>query len=246
MPDHYTAPSRLSRAAYRLLYDPLRSGYLRGLVASLELTGSERVLDFGSGAGSEAIYLAGALERGGQLSCLDVSPAWLAEARRRLRRHTNVEFLLGEATSVALPPATFDVILAHFALHDVDRAKLGAVLQALARSLRPDGRFVVVEPDTTSGPGRRLVATHHGFAPDELRAATAQVGLEEQSRHVLRPLGGSAIRTIYRFRRDGAPSIPPVSGSGRQRMFGDPRSSAYPPRPIVAPTMPIRNEPPGS
>ena len=100
---HYMEPSRLVRAAYRLLYDPLRAGYLRRLVASLELTGMERVLDFGSGAGSEAVYLAQALQRGGRLTCLDVSPTWLAEARRRLRRFTNVEFLLGEAPTAACP-----------------------------------------------------------------------------------------------------------------------------------------------
>jgi SAM-dependent methyltransferase len=74
---HYAEPSSLVRAAYRLLYDPLRAGYLRRLVGSLELTGRERVLDFGSGAGSEAVYLARALQRGGRLTCLDVSPTWL-------------------------------------------------------------------------------------------------------------------------------------------------------------------------
>ncbi len=54
MAHNYTAPSRLSRAGYRLVYDPLRAGYLRRLVTSLGLTGTEHVLDFGSGAGSEA------------------------------------------------------------------------------------------------------------------------------------------------------------------------------------------------
>jgi hypothetical protein len=36
MAHHYTEPSRLVRLAYRLVYDPLRAGYLRRLVASLE------------------------------------------------------------------------------------------------------------------------------------------------------------------------------------------------------------------
>ena len=45
-----------------------------------------------------------------------------------------------------------DLIVAHFVLHDVDRAALPATLVALARSLRPGGRFVVVEPNTESGP----------------------------------------------------------------------------------------------
>ncbi len=163
MPHNYTAPSRLARAGYRLVYDPLRAGYLRRLVASLELTGTECVLDFGSGAGSEAVYLAWALIAA-TLTCLDVSPAWLAEARQRLRRQANVRFLLGEAPALALPDARFDVILAHFVLHDVDRAALPATLAALSRSLRPGGRFVVVEPDTESGARRQPAGAR--FPPD--------------------------------------------------------------------------------
>ena len=209
--NHYTAPSRLIRAGYRHLYDPLRAGYLRRLVASLELTGSERVLDFGSGAGSEALFLARALDHGGRLSCLDVSPTWLAQARRRLRRQANVEFLLGEATGVALPASTFDVIVAHFVLHDVDPAALPSVLAALARSLRPRGRFLVVEPDTSSGPWRRLVPSHHHLTADELRSRMAAVGLAEQTREVVRSFGGSAIRSVYQLAGSGpAPTTEPA------------------------------------
>ncbi len=197
MTHHYTEPSPLIRVAYRLLYDPLRAGYLRRLVASLDLSGSERVLDFGSGAGSEAVYLARALDRGGRLTCLDVSPTWLAEARRRLGQFTNVEFLLGEAPTAALPEATFDVILAHFVLHDVDREALPAVLVALARSLRPDGRFVVVEPDTASGSGNRIVPAHHRLPAGELRSQMAAAGLTEQSREIVSAPGGSAVRSVY-------------------------------------------------
>lgn len=196
---HFTEPSRLTRAAYRLLYDPLRAGYLRRLVASLELTGTERVLDFGSGAGSEAVYLAQALESSGRLTCLDVSPTWLAEARRRLRRFTNVEFLLGEKSTVALPEATFDVILAHFVLHDVARDALPGVLVALARSLRPGGRFVVVEPDPSSGSGSLSVPLHHRFRADELRSQMAAAGLAEESREIVSALGGPAVRSVYRL-----------------------------------------------
>jgi ubiquinone/menaquinone biosynthesis C-methylase UbiE len=195
--NHYTAPSRLTRAGYRLAYDPLRAGYLRQLVASLELTGTERVIDFGSGAGSEAIYLARALDRGGRLTCLDISPTWLAEARRRLRRQTNVDFLLGEAPAAALPAEGFDVVFANFVLHDVERAALPATLGALARSLRPDGRFVVVEPEASAGSGRGLVPSHHRLPADELRYAMAEAGLVEQSRKVVRPLFGSAVQTVY-------------------------------------------------
>ena len=108
-----------------------------------------------------------------------------------------MEFLLGDARSVALPAGGFDLILAHFVLHDVDRAALPATVAALARSLRPGGRFVVVEPDTSAGPWRRVVPSHHHLPADELRATMAAAGLVEQSREAVRPLLGSAARTVF-------------------------------------------------
>jgi ubiquinone/menaquinone biosynthesis C-methylase UbiE len=188
MDHHYTQPSRLTLLGYRFVYDPLRGRELRSLVSSLELTGSERVLDFGSGAGAEAELIARALDRGGRLTCLDVSPGWLAEARRRLRRHGNVDFLLGEATDVGLPAAEFDVILANFVLHDVDRAALPATLDGLGRSLRPGGRFVVVEP----------VGSRHALPAGSLPTLMASAGLGEVSRTSVQTLLGSAERSVYR------------------------------------------------
>lgn len=188
MSNHYTEPSSLALLGYRLVYDPVRAGYLRSLVASLRLDGTERVLDFGSGPGSEATYLARALDRGGRVTCLDVSPRWLGEARRRLRRFDNVDFLLGSVPAVGLPAAAFDVVIAHYVLHDVDGAALPGSLAALSNALRPGGQFVVVEP----------IGAHHGFSADELSPLMDAAGLTEQSREVLHPPFGLATRAVYR------------------------------------------------
>ncbi len=188
MSHHYTQPSRLTLLGYRFIYDPLRRGELRALVQSLGLAGTEHVLVFGSGAGSEADLLARALARGGRLTCLDVSPTWLAEARRRLRHHDNVEFLLGEATDVALPIGVFDVIVANFVLHDVDREALPVTLGALAASLRADGRFVVVEP----------VGSRHSLPPGMLPTLMQAAGLEQVSSAPVRTIMGSAEQSVYR------------------------------------------------
>ncbi len=108
-----------------------------------------------------------------------------------------MEFLLGEAPTAALPEATFDVILANFVLHDVARDALPWVLVALGRSLRPEGRFVVVEPDTSSGSGSRIVPAHHRLPAGELRSQMAAAGLAEQSREIVSALGGSAVRSVF-------------------------------------------------
>jgi ubiquinone/menaquinone biosynthesis C-methylase UbiE len=193
MDHHYTKPSRLTLLGYRFVYDPLRRGELRRLVSSLGLAGSERVLVFGSGAGSEADLLAAALHRGGRLTCFDVSPTWLAEARRRLRRYDNVDFLLGEATEHVLPADAYDVIVANFVLHDVDRTALPATLAALAGALHGDGRFVVVEP----------VGSRHSLPPGTLPDLMAAAGLEEISNTPVRTLLGAGERSVFRHRRMG-------------------------------------------
>jgi len=186
MSNRYTEPSWLSRGFYRWVYDPLRASYFRGLVAGLELAGDERVLDIGSGPGSEAEHLARALARGGRVTCLDVSPAWLAEARRRLAAYANVDYVLGEAVDVGLPAGTFDLALAHYVLHDMDRQKLPATVAALAAALRPGGRFVVVEPDS-----------QHGLTAEELDPLMSAVGLVRESSVAVRSLGGSATKSVF-------------------------------------------------
>jgi SAM-dependent methyltransferase len=186
----YTEPSRSMLLFYRFVYDPLRSRQLRRLVASLGLDGSERVLVFGSGAGSEATYVAAALKRGGRVTCLDISTVWLAEAQRRLRRHPNVDFVLGEAPLVGLVPASFDLVLAHYAIHDVDRSALPATLTALAGALKTGGRFVVVEPAGGSH-------IQHAQSPDELRDYMAAAGMDEVSREEVASLPGGANRSVF-------------------------------------------------
>jgi ubiquinone/menaquinone biosynthesis C-methylase UbiE len=118
---------------------------------------------------------------------------WLAEARRRLRRHSNVDFVLGEAPEVGLAPATFDLIVAHYSIHDVDRSALPATLTALARALKSGGRFVVVEP---AGRGH----IHHALSPDELRDYMAAAGLEEVSCEEIASLPGGAHKSVFRER----------------------------------------------
>jgi SAM-dependent methyltransferase len=190
MNNHYTEPSRLTRLFYRLVYDPVRARHLRGIVDSLKLSGSEKVLDFGSGAGSEAVYLARALGPGGHLTCADVSPTWLAEARGRLRRARNVDFVLGDLREVALPEATFDVALANYALHDVDRSALPATLSALARSIRPGGRFVAVEP-LRSRHVRALLSA------EELASLMADAGLQRVSSQEIDSMPGPATLSVF-------------------------------------------------
>ncbi len=130
-----------------LLAGALAAPVYRTYVERLGLRGDERVLDFGTGSGNPARYLARILQRGGgQLTCVDVSERWMAVARRRLRNFANVVFKLGEIASLGLPDAGYDVVFIHFVLHDIPAGERPAIAAALARTLRPGGRLFVREP----------------------------------------------------------------------------------------------------
>jgi ubiquinone/menaquinone biosynthesis C-methylase UbiE len=116
-------------------------------VKSLGLTGRERVLDFGSGSGNPAVFLAPILEKGGgELVCMDVSAKWQDVCRRRLQGHKNIAFKLGEIGALNFEAASFDVVFSHFALHELPAAEQPAAIRHFARILRPGGKVFLREP----------------------------------------------------------------------------------------------------
>lgn len=109
----------------------------------LPLEGGERVLDFGSGMGTVAYFIAPKLPRG-QLTCQDISRRWLNACRKTLRRHGNVAFLQGGYQ--LLRNESYDVAYCHFVLHDIPERELERVIPGLAGALKPGGVLVFREP----------------------------------------------------------------------------------------------------
>jgi ubiquinone/menaquinone biosynthesis C-methylase UbiE len=125
----------------------LFGGFYKTAVESLELQGRERVLDFGSGAGTPARLLTRKLlQDGGQVTCVDISEVWLKTAVKRLARFPNVEFKLGEISSLGLPDAAYDVVFIHFVLHDIPAGQRPHVVTQLAQKLAAGGRLAIREP----------------------------------------------------------------------------------------------------
>jgi ubiquinone/menaquinone biosynthesis C-methylase UbiE len=142
---------------HRLALNGVARPTYRRFVKGLALHGDERVLDFGSGSGAEARYLAPILERGGgALTCVDISPVWLAEIKKVLRRYRNVEYRLGHLWELDLPTASYDVVVAHYVLHDIPAKERARVAAEFARLLAPGGRVIVRDP---SQPGKGLQAS---------------------------------------------------------------------------------------
>jgi ubiquinone/menaquinone biosynthesis C-methylase UbiE len=143
--------------------------YHPGYVKSLGLSGRERVLEFGSGGGCLSRVLATTLSPGGALSCVEISPYWTEKARRRLKAFTNIEYLQGDITRMAVPGNHFDAVLVHFVLHDVEPSARIDVVSALAQCLRPEGTLFIREP----------AKPEHGMPLFEIRALMQDAGLRE-------------------------------------------------------------------
>lgn len=142
----------------------------RRYVESFGLNGNERVLDFGAGSGRLSRYIARRLLKGGgRLTCVDVSEAWMRSLQKKLRRYPNVDFKLGEITSLGIEDASHDAVVIHFVLHHVEQASRQATIAALARTLKENGKLFIREPTKET----------HGIPAEEVRQLMRANALEE-------------------------------------------------------------------
>jgi ubiquinone/menaquinone biosynthesis C-methylase UbiE len=102
----------------------------------------DRLLDVGCGTG---FLLLAAAQRCGQAVGVDVTPAMLAEAKRRAEEAGLANVALREANAEALPFADsrFDAVLTRLTLHHM--ADPGRVLSEMYRVCRAGGRFTICD-----------------------------------------------------------------------------------------------------
>ncbi len=116
---------------------------LDALVAAAAITGSERVLDIGSGAGHTALALAakGAAEVIG----LDMTPEMTAVATglAAQRGLANVRFETGSVMAMPYQDASFDLVTSRYSAHHY--ADPVAAFREAKRVLKPGGRILMID-----------------------------------------------------------------------------------------------------
>jgi arsenite methyltransferase len=105
----------------------------------------ERVLDVGSGAGTDSLVAAQMVGPEGHVTGIDMTPEMLAKARTGARElgAENVEFLEGEAEELPFPDASFDVVISNGVIDLVPDKN--AVFSEIHRVLRPGGRIQIAD-----------------------------------------------------------------------------------------------------
>lgn len=106
----------------------------------LPLSGDERALDSGTGAGALAFALAPLVR---EVVGVDLVPELLEQARKRSAGFTNVTFVEGDATKLPFELAEFDLACSMRTLHHIARPELAVA--ELARVTRRGGRVFVVD-----------------------------------------------------------------------------------------------------
>jgi len=105
---------------------------------------SLRGLDVGCGTGRLLAFLHGAWP-GLKWTGLDLSPPYLAEARRLIGNTARVKLIEGAAEKLPFEDASLDLVVSSFLLHELPAEIRTRALAEMARVLRPDGLVVVVD-----------------------------------------------------------------------------------------------------
>ncbi|HET6439694.1 MAG TPA: methyltransferase domain-containing protein [Anaeromyxobacter sp.] len=147
------------------------------------------VLDVGCGTG-RLLEAAGDRWKGAHCTGVDLSEDMLAEARRKHEGDGRFTFSQGDASSLPLESASFDLVLSTMSFHHWSDQVAG--VREIARVLRPRGLFVLADVDFPLVPILRPLAGWTGRAnlrtPDAIQGFLEQAGLSVLVRHRFWPL----------------------------------------------------------
>ena len=124
------------------------------------LGAGERVLDLGSGAGTDSLIAAQMVGPGGRVTGIDMTPQMLAKARAAADEMgaENVAFLEAEAEHLPFPDAHFDVVISNGVIDLIPDKD--SVYAELYRVLAPGGRLQIADvtiQNPVSEEGRRNI-----------------------------------------------------------------------------------------
>jgi len=124
------------------------------------LAQGERVLDLGSGAGTDSLIAAQMVGEQGKVTGIDMTPQMLAKARAAAAElgAANVEFVEAEAEQLPFPDESFDVVISNGVIDLIPDKD--AVFAELHRVLVPGGRMQIADvtiQNPVSAEGRRNI-----------------------------------------------------------------------------------------
>jgi len=134
--------------------------------AALDLAGLKpgmKVAEIGAGWGYLSFKLAARVAPGGTVLAEEIEPKRLGqlEARAAKRGLKNIETVLGTETDPRLPAGSLDMIFIHAVIQWIENR--AAFFRTAGEALKPDGRLVLIEPETEGDDPVLNVAESGGF-----------------------------------------------------------------------------------
>jgi ubiquinone/menaquinone biosynthesis C-methylase UbiE len=180
-PEVSAAFSRIASLPQMQLLHGLAIGQALALAGGPDATG--RAVDLGCGGGQLAVALASAAP-GLRVTGIDLSSTLLTDAYRRASEaglSYRVDFRTGDAVDTGLAPASVDLAISTLSLHHWTEPV--AVMNEVARILRPGGSFVIFDLRRDMIPPFYLLiwfATHY-IVPKALRYIGEPMGSRNAS-----------------------------------------------------------------
>ena len=136
---HFSGAGWLTRPTREQEEEPLK------LLNSLKIQPGQSICDFGCGNGFHSLQLAKRVGAKGAVHAVDIQPEMLEMLRERAgpRGLENITPILATEDESGLAPGAFDMVLMVDVYHEL--ANPAEILAAVHKSLKPDGRLVLVE-----------------------------------------------------------------------------------------------------
>ncbi len=138
-------------------------------IKRFRIKGNEAILEFGCGKGELSKRIVKKLNKGGYLTCSDISDLSLKDLKIILRKYDNINCFLGDIRKINMDEDIYDMIIINSNLDYISKDERLSYLNFLLRLLKPHGKVFVRQP----------ISTKEGISSTEVRRLMRKAKLKE-------------------------------------------------------------------